>query len=134
MNLWCDQWMVVLWYPGREFSVTHSVCLILVDGPPSEGLMPMTVITTPDATLLDNLEIDLGVSRGNDEDQVDAEATLLDDESEWSQIRHRRGPTLEAVQQLHRVRPSLLEPMPWIVGGMQRWPATMGANASRDCS
>ena len=43
--------------------------------PPSEGLMLITVITTPDATLLDNLEIDLGVSRGHDEDQVD-EATL----------------------------------------------------------
>ena len=31
----------------------------------------------PDATL----ETDLGVSRGHDEDQVDAEPTLLDDES-----------------------------------------------------
>ena len=48
----------------------------------------MTVTATPEATLLDNLERDLGVSRGHDEDQVDAEETL------WSQIRHRRGPTL----------------------------------------
>ena len=61
----------------------------VVQRPPFEGLMPMTVIGTPDATLLDNVETDLGVSRGHDEDQVDAEATLLDDVSEWSQIRHR---------------------------------------------
>ena len=75
---------------GREFSATNSVFLMEVaQKPPSEGLMPMTVITTRDATLLDNLEIDLGVSRGHDEDKV-AVSTLLDDESE-SQICHKRA-------------------------------------------
>ena len=90
----------------------------------------MTVTATPEATLLDNLERDLGVSRpGHDEDQVDAEETLLD-ESAWTQIRHRRGPTLGGSSATVAPWPSLLQPMPWIAGGMQRWPARRyGADA-----
>ena len=77
-------------------------------------------------------ERDLGVSRGHDEDQVDAEETLLDDGSAWSQIQHRRGPTLGGSSAT--VAPCVAVPASAnavdCAGGMQRWPARQyGAHA-----